>query len=354
MDKIIFFATLVLFPFGQLFKIGFVNLFDVSVLLLAVITIFKKPKYPEWYRYFIYFIIASLFSLLVNYKLFEIKSLLYLVRLFSYSYVAIYVFNNHKNHLTLNLQLLAISTASAVLGWTQYILWPDLTSLKYFGWDDHLLRMVGTFLDPTYLGLILVLGIIIGIQYKYKKLVYLLLFSLAFTYSRSSYFIVSLFLLFKKQNIALIFFTLVILFLPKNIGEGTNLARTVSANNKLTNYSETWQIFKKSPVYGIGFNNMCKARQLYLGDTNVESHACNGSDSSILFLLATTGIIGMILFVNYVLSIMYYANHNLYSTLLNSSFIVVLLHSLFSNSLFYPHIMFWIFALIGLKTKSDR
>ena len=93
MDKIIFFTILVLFPFGQLFKIGIFNLFDLVILLLAIVTIFKKPKYPEWYRYFIYFIFACAFSLLVNYKLVDIKSVLYLVRLISYSLVAVYVSN---------------------------------------------------------------------------------------------------------------------------------------------------------------------------------------------------------------------------------------------------------------------
>ena len=58
--------------------------------------------------------------------------------------------------------LLAVSIASSVFGILQYLIWSDLTALKYLGWDDHLLRMVGTFLDPTYLGLILVLGIIIA------------------------------------------------------------------------------------------------------------------------------------------------------------------------------------------------
>ena len=93
MDKIIFFAILVLFPFGQLFKIGFVNLFDVSVLLLAVVTFLKKPKYPKWYRYFVYFLVAGFFGLLVNYSLFTIDSALYLVRLWSCSMVAVYVSN---------------------------------------------------------------------------------------------------------------------------------------------------------------------------------------------------------------------------------------------------------------------
>lgn len=344
MDKIIFFATLVVFPFGQLFKIGFINLFDIAIVLLAMVTLLQKPVYPSWYKYFIYFILSCVFGLILNYSLFSIHSVLYLLRLVSYSFVAVYISNYYKKTI-INSYLLILSCTVAVLGWLQYLIWPDLTSLKYLGWDDHLLRMVGTFLDPTFLGLILVLGVIIATHKNYKFILYFLLFSLAFTYSRSSYFIVSLFLLFKKKYLALVVFMLVILFLPKGTGEGTNLIRTVSGSNKLINYEETIQIIKKSPVFGVGFNNICSARQKYLNDTNSTSHACNGADSSILFLMATSGIIGTILFFSFVLRVTG-------SPILLSSFLVIILHSVFSNSLFYPHIMFWLFTLVGLQTKT--
>lgn len=346
MDKIIFFTTLALFPFGQLFKFGIFNLFDVAVLLLAIITVFKKPNYPEWYKYFVYFLTFCIFSLAINYKLFELKSLLYLVRFWSYSMVAVYISNFVKVKSSVTSFLLVASITSAIFGWLQYLIWPDLTALKFLGWDDHLLRMAGTFLDPTFLGLILVLGIIVASE-KFPKVMYFLLFSLAFTYSRASYLVVSLFLLFKQKYLALLLFVLIIIFLPKNIGEGTNLTRTTSGTNKLINYQETWQIFKESPVVGIGFNNLCPARQNFVGDENNDSHACSGSDSSILFLLATTGMIGLILFVNFIVLIP--TNY-----LLISSFLAVLLHSTFSNSLFYPHTMFWLFALVGLGSEGNR
>lgn len=346
MDKIIFFATFVIFPFGQLFKIGIFNLFDATVLLLAAITIFKKPKYPEWYRYFLYFVTASLFSLLVSYQLFELKSLLYLVRLWSYSMVAVYLSNFNSELKSNSQRLVTVAVASAIFGWAQYLIWPDLTALKYLGWDDHLLRIVGTFLDPTYLGLILVLGIIIALRKKLNLTFYFLALSILFTYSRISYLLLFLIAYVNKRYIAIIIFILIILFLPKNIGEGTNLARTVSGNNKLINYKETLLIFKKSPVIGVGFNNICSARQYYLGDTNINSHSCSGSDSSILFILATTGVMGLILFINFIVKVPV-------NNLLLTSFVAVVIHSLFANSLFYPHIMFWLFSLVGLRSEIN-
>lgn len=361
MGKTIFTAILVVFPFGQLIKFGQINLFDVLVTLLSFWVLFQKPKYPNWYKYFISFILFCAFSLLINYQLTELKSILYLVRLVSYSFVAVYISNFFKKRNSLFIILTSVAVFTAIFGWLQYLFIPDVRFLKNFGWDDHLYRMVGTFFDPTYLALILLLGIVI-IIYKNKKffttksqaLLVFLLITLAFTYSRATYLALGLFLLYKKKFLAITIFAITVLLLPKMLSEGTDFSRTVSGNNKLTNYMETLTIFKMSPAIGVGFNNICPARVKYLNDKNVNSHSCFGSDSSILFILATTGVIGFILFMYYVLSIMYYAPHNSYSIILYSSFGVVLIHSLFVNSLFYPHIMFWLFALLGLEGKINR
>lgn len=354
MVKTIFFATLVVFPFGQLFKISIFNLFDLLVLLLAVATFLKRPKYPEWYKYFVYFILASILGLLINSSLFTVHGSLYLLRLWSYSMIAICI-SNFSSELKANSQrLMAVAIASAIFGWLQYLIWPDLTVLKYLGWDDHLLRMVGTFLDPTYLGLILVLGSIIALQKRFYLAFVFLAFSLLFTYSRSSYlalFFVFLFDFVKNKKmfrfLLLNSIFLLLFFLPKNIGEGTTLTRTASANNKLINYQETYQIFKKSPLFGVGFNNICKAREIYLLDQKTESHACNGADSSTLFLLATTGVIGLLLFLSFISKLP--TNY-----ILVTSFLAVLLHSSFANSMFYPQVMFWMFALVGLAGKVNN
>lgn len=358
MVKIIFFATLIVFPFGQLFKIGQINIFDTLIVLLAVVALLQKSKFPNWYKYFAYFLLSCVFGLILNYSLFSIHSAIYLLRLWSYSMISVYIYSYVFDRKTILYSLITISLASATLGWLQYLIWPDLTFLKYLGWDDHFLRMVGTFLDPTYLGLILVLGVILSLKNKMYLATIFLSLSVLFTYSRSSYlilFVVFLFNFIKNKESLLIrskkflllnSLFLIIFLLPKNIGEGTTLTRTVSGNSKLINYMETIEIIKKSPVLGVGFNNICKAREVYLRDTNTESHGCNGADSSILFLIATTGVVGLILFVNFIIKIPA-------SYALVTSFVVVLIHSLFANSLFYPHIMFWLFALLGLETKGD-
>lgn len=353
MGKIIFTSILIAFPLGQLVKFGLFNLFDVLILFLAVWTFLQKPKYPKWFAYFLSFILFGLFSWIFNYFVFNnilaFKGLLYLVRLLAYSYVAIYVSNFVKSKFV-HQSLITLAFTSALLGWLQYLFLPDTRFLKSFGWDDHLYRMVGTFFDPAFLGLILVLGAVIALYRKSYLAFVFLAFSIIFTYSRASYLILFLVFtidLFKKKNvfrfIILNSIFIILFFIPKNISEGTDLARTVSGANKLSNYRETFEIIKKSPSLGIGFNNICLAKE----NVDVNSHSCFGADNSILFILATTGVVGLMLFLSFVLRVTSFP-------ILLSSFLIVILHSMFTNSLFYPHIMFWVFNLVGLEGKIDR
>lgn len=354
MDKIIFETILILFPFGQLFKIGIFNLFDGAVLAFAIITLLKKPKFPNWYKYFLYLLIYLVFSLLINYKLFEVKGLLYLIRFWSYSMIPVAILNSNLKENDILDKMLTVALSVLSFGFLQYFLFPDLTSLKYFNWDDHLLRMTGTFLDPAFLGIILVLGVILAL-FKNKTLIaYLLSLGLMFTYSRAS-FLVLIFVFVVdlirnkslKRFVLLLSSFLIILVLPKNVGEGTTLTRTVSIQNKFTDFASSLQIIKQNPIFGVGFNNLCYVKQNILPQyVNPGSHSCSGVDSSIMFILVTSGIIGLFFFVKFILSIE--SNY-----LLTTSFISVLIHSTFTNTLFYPHVMFWLFVLIGVTSTKD-
>ncbi|MEK7061057.1 MAG: O-antigen ligase family protein [Patescibacteria group bacterium] len=341
MEQIILFTFLILFPFGKIIKIGQINPIDIVVFLGAITVIIKRYKYP---KYFNNFLLVALFSYLLS--VFIIKNsqvavgFLYLVRLTAYLYFCLFLKGFKDKKLLIN-SLLSLSLVSAFFGWFQYFIYPDLTSLKYLGWDDHLYRLAGTFLDPGFTSLIIVFGAILSfIKKKYLLLAFFII-TLAFTYSRAGYlaFAVSLFLaslIFKKFKIFLISiasFLIVIFLLPTPAGEGVNLARTYSISSRLENYQETFEIFKKSPVFGVGFNNIC----LYKGST--DSHSCSGSDSSLLLILATTGTVGFIVFVSSISKILLNLNKGFYSKTFLVILSAVFIHSLFVNSLFYPWIM---------------
>ena len=141
----------------------------------------------------------------------------------------------------------------------------------------------------------------------------------------------------KKLKLLLlgILFVIILPFLPRPGGDGVKLERVFSIKQRIDNYQDSLVIIKDHPVFGVGFNTLRYYQNQPL------SHAGAGLDSSLLFVLATTGILGFLAYLNLL-------NH-IYKTslLIKISLIVLLTHSLFQNSLFYPWILIWFFSLVG-------
>lgn len=353
MDKAIFWAILIIFPLGQITKFGYFNLIDLLVFVLSILTLFKHKnnKYPVWFWSFLSFSLFGIFSWVVNFSNFNsylsIKGLLYSLRIISYSLIAVFVFNNYKSQkdkFKLKRNLIYLGLASLLVGFIQYYFIPDLRFLKLYGWDDHLFRMAGLFFDPTFLALIFVFTIILSLKNSFY--LYLLTFGLALTYSRVGYMVAILTFFLKRKYFEILLLLVFVTFVPKMVSEGTNFLRTTSGVNKLSDYHQTLDIIKESPVLGVGFNNLCPIKLKLNKSVDISSHSCFGSDSSILFILATTGVVGLMLFVKFISML------PRSSTLLLTG-LVLFIHSLFANSLFYPHIMFWLFSLLALETEVD-
>lgn len=368
--NILFLFLLATFPFGQIIKIGIVNLFDVLAVLIALFSFLTIRKYPAWYKYFIYFWAFALFSWIVNLfitkNLFIIKSLLYVLRLFVYFqipvFVAIYVHIKNKEKV-LN-SLLFVTIVTAILGWVQYFIFPDTRSLKILNWDDHYFRLIGTFLDPGFLAIILVLGSILALYKKRYFAFGFLVITILFTYSRTGYLALIFSTIYyfwkaKKPFLYLLMFglfiTTIFFLLPKNTGgEGVKLTRTSTIDARLLDYKKALRVFKISPALGTGFGNSCNVKINYLGEKNTDSHSCFGFDSSVTFLLTTVGVIGLILFIYLGRSMLITIESGKYYLLLTSSLIAVFISGLFSNTLFYPHVMAWLGVLVGLGSKVNR
>ncbi|MBL7036538.1 O-antigen ligase family protein [Candidatus Microgenomates bacterium] len=363
------FILLVVFPFGQIIKIGYVNVIDVVVGTIAVFTMLSGPIYPKWYRYIAYFLLFGLFSWAFNAILLSngliFKGFLYLFRLFTYSLLPVFIANNFvikENNLKTKEQrkkivnsLLVVVMVAAVFGWLQYFLLPDTRSFKILGWDDHYFRLIGSFLDPTFTAIILVLGAILA-AYKRKRVLGLFfLTTLAFTYSRAGYLALLVSILYfsiKKHSLKLflfpaVIFLILISMLPKSVGgEGVKLTRTSTVSARLINFRDSTKLILNSPVIGVGLNNICPTKLRYEIESNPDSHSCFGLDSSVLFLFATTGVLGTMILGYAFLQIKY-------SEILFTSFLAVLAHSFFSNSLFYPHVMVWLWVLVGLGSEVN-
>jgi hypothetical protein len=349
---------------------------DVIVLFSVPIYYWNKYKKPNITKYFSPFFAVAVFSTILSFAFFPFSQVvvnsLYLVRLVCYYYFFLVVWNLVRQRglsksYVLN-ALVIVTLALAVFGWTQYLSIPDLTSLRFLGWDNHLYRMVGTFLDPTFTSIFLVFGFLLSLvlylekcQKAYILIGLFLLVSLLFTYTRAAYLalffgLLAIFLQRGRKSIyillfSIIIFGLILLFLPRMASEGTLLERTQSVFAKFNNYGQTIQIFRKYPVFGVGFNNLCPARiEMFGGDPT--SHACPGADSSLLFVLATTGIVGFMVFLYMIYGILKKLSKDTYSQIFLACAVALFVHSLFVQSAFYSYVMGYMGIVYALSLKD--
>lgn len=341
LTKLLINLLFLILPFGQLERIpgSPVYLHDLVILLLIIINLkFLKFSRPIWL-----FVAACLLSLIINlfrFSFLEILfSSLYLIRWLAYACL-LPIFKHQR--LNLKPWLKYFCLALAVFGLLQYLFVPDTRFLASLNWDDHYYRLISTVFDPNFLGLIFVLGLIL---FKLQILPSLILFvALLLTYSRSSYLaLISVgfyIALLKKKFKIFIFAFLVLIFtlylLPRPGGEGVKLERWFSVEQRLANYREGVRLWRQAPVFGLGFNTL----RYYRND--LTSHAAAGLDSSLLFILASAGVLGSLAYLNWLKSLWPV------SLLVKLSLVAVLVHSLFQNSLFYPLIMIWLWSVVYL------
>src|ERR1700690_917010 len=97
MDQIFILLFLIVFPFGQIIRIGILQPIDIIVGLVAVFSILRKLKIPEFFkplRFFIFFALVSwIFSIFIFHNIEVLYGLLYLLRLVAYFYFGVCVWN---------------------------------------------------------------------------------------------------------------------------------------------------------------------------------------------------------------------------------------------------------------------
>ena len=343
-----------------------ISLLDIAVLVNVIYFIFStkalKKTTKKWYlSVFGPFLAIALISLIITRLRYGLTNMnwlisgLYLVRFTLYSFlVAIGVWLKKTARISLP-GLFISGSMIALLGLLQYWLYPDLRNLYYLGWDPHHYRVFSTMLDPNFTGIILVLTLWLGIYlyltlHKNTLLHLLVILALGFdvlalllTYSRGSFiaFLFGLGLWCYRRNkffiflLALGFFCASILMLPKSPGESVDLSRTISVWSRWQNSQEAIGLWLNAPVLGHGFNVF-------------------GIHNSWLFILATTGVLGMLSYLwiwcglyKKVKSVAEKSHQQTYFQLWKISVLTVFLHSLFDNSLFFAPLMFWLWILTG-------
>lgn len=414
MEKLItalLFFYLVLFPFGQLNRLP-ISLFQSPeirfyltdlVMFLLILTwgawrfLLTKKKYtlPPLAKSIFLFSLIAMVSLIVNSSRLSIRELfvsgLYLLRWIVYAGLYFVLFDlksqfkpaRHRlrrqalagGYLkwsnTIN-YLIVLGIMTAIFGLVQYLIWPDIGALEVFGYDPHYFRLVGTFFDPGFIGVILVLTLILLVVSNWEKIgvfklknlpVHCLLFtvycSLALTYSRSSYlaYLIGMGVIaFTKRTprfflIILLLGALTLLILPRQSGgEGIRLERTSTAQARIGSWENALVISRDHPLIGVGFNAFRYAQRDYgfLKERWQESNAGAGADSSLLFVLATTGIFGFGVYLKLIWHISQIGEKD---KVILASLAALFVHSWFLNSLFYPWIMAWMWILLAKESK---
>ena len=390
LEKQLLWLLLIVFPFGNLLRFdlgGGVAMLLMDVVLGALFMI-RGPRIMRSPKFAIsgtLFMCAALISLVFNYTNYTISQLAvgtaYLARFVVYFHLYFVLWSQDsrfKKQYLLALQL--VGTTYSVIGLGQYVFFPDLTTLFFQGWDEHLYRVFGTLFDPNFSGAIFAMTFLLTLGYlreqvnmksdkKSEKMLYyyassavLCLVALLLTYSRSSYVMTGVGLLtfalltkqWKLPFIILSAFVIGIMLLPKNYpGEGVRLLRTASVNSRVEEYKQAVELFKTSPVFGVGFNTYryAQIQHGYLQPGKSElplsmnsNHAGAGVPNSYLFVLATTGLFGGAAFAMLGWQILkdHLARKSRADFMISASTAILIgigVHALFENSLFFPFIL---------------
>lgn len=388
MNKLLPWLLIIAICCGQLVKISFgtttgATILDFSMLFLCILGLYqiklqlKAPPLPILLAST--FVLVGLLSLTLtplNLEISEyITSIFYPIRFFSFVLLSWIIYSGGLIQIKLDTAKIIILSALSlsVLGTLQLIFIPNLQPLSQFGWDPHYFRTVSTFLDPNFLGAFLTLALLILTQNKLfvlpikQKIILFVLIYVAFItcFSRGAALclvisFLSLSFIKRSEKLLLLITFLVFGFYfsfswyTTNISAPRNIDRTQSAEHRLGAWQQGIDIFQKAPILGVGYNSYKFALvQYHLADNSYQnSRGATTNDSSLLFVASTTGIIGFTFYLLFLASILLVSFSNLkngndWGGVIFSSTIGLLAQSFFSNTLFYPFLLLWIFLSIS-------
>lgn len=280
--------------------------------------------------------------------------------------------------------LVGFSVLLAVAGFLQLHFVPNFTAFEDLGWDPHQGRLLSTWFDPNFVGGYLAFFTPLLLDYAWDHprsrrfalpALALIVLAVALTLSRSAYVALAaglfVFGLIRSRKLlaigalGLVLLGLMVapvrdrfLSLIDNLKSVTTETYTLpddSARLRYDSWRNGWTLFMDSPLLGQGYNayKFAALEQGLIKDTNI--HAASGSDSSLLTILATTGIAGFLPFISVYFLLFQRAWRQRKSGLslgLFSGLTGLALHSIFVNSLLFSLFLapFWI--SVGLLQKA--
>lgn len=390
--KLLIIATVASLLFGQILRIpigseGAINLTDILVCTSVVIFFIHSLVYKKslniprnLFLPSALFILSAILSIVLALNSFTTvqtaSGSIFLIRFVAYLLFSLLISNTIAKR---DIQswinaLLAIGLIFTIIGFLQLIFFSDLTFLTQYGWDPHQKRIVSTLLDPNFSGYIFTLltAFSLSLFLFKKKLVYIFLVltfstALLLTFSRSSYLAILAVLgtigVYKSPKslmLTIVALILLFVFIPKFqsriIGaltfDETSIARVESWKRALT-------IFSQYPIFGVGFNTYryAQEREGFIENDNLGGHSTAGTDSSLLLIATTTGVVGLLFFTFLIFRIGQIFSTGLKNSYLKlasfASLVGLIIHSQFVNSLLFPQIMLMLFFILGLNLIND-
>lgn len=391
--KFAFLAFLLSLSFGQLGRIPLpqkeIGLYTAEVLLSLTLFayflyLFKKkkglPRLPLFGQ-ILSFALFGFISLVLSFRLFAKEEIfigsLYLIRWIAYALVYFLTFEVVKffGRESIVKVLILIGIVLAFLGFLQLLVFPDFSFMVNFGWDPHYLRLLSTFFDPNFCGgfFVIVLSLLVSLYLFTSQRILLHLslvvyLALLLTYSRSSYFAFLLSMLvigvLREKKVFLVALLAFLLSLQLNPRVKTRVEGAIavdeSASHRLSSWESSLVVIRNHPFFGVGFNNYRYAQLKYglVDPVSKGGHAGAGVDSSFLFVWATMGIFGLVLyfwllgksaFISYSK-----AKKDPFALAFLSSLFGILFHAQFVNSLFFPPIMAYLWTILGLSEVNKN
>lgn len=360
---------------ASIFSIGdtSVYLFDLLMAFFvfsSIIYLFvskSKLVIPETFIPFLLFFVIAVISLVINsYRLSSTEllfSAMYPIRFFIYLVFGIALFNLVKlGRLSLNFVKHAVLFGAlfvSIAGFVQLIVLPDFSVMdSSLGWDPHKNRLASAFLDPNFTGCFLFLSLFLSFMLGERPgLASIIVFLATFlTFSRSTWGALAVAVLvlgvMKYRKLLLISFLVAFLAYFAVPRVQTRISGITDPSDSAAFRLESWKnalvLAKENLAFGVGFNTY-RYIQLDRGLLSIDlsgSHSGAGSDSSFLLVLATTGILGFIVFCfGYFYPV--YVSLRECNYIFAAAMMGLFLQTQFINALFYPQVLFVWMAMLA-------
>lgn len=315
---------------------------------------------------------------------------------------------NTKKQILFIQTIVGSAVVLAILGFIQLVIYPDFREMAERGWDPHIGRLLSTWFDPNFLGSFFsfVLSIMAGIfsiwitkksplslwdlsalEERFREKAFpqtlfilsglILLSALLFTYSRSALlsfaipiFILGLIYFRVLLIVGIVGISLLLPFSPRaleRVTDGLNSAVSVTqeqtmffpdptARLRVENFQNGLELASDNFYTGIGFNTIRYHRTESINSSG-------GFDSSLLTVLVTSGIFGLVAFLYFYFSAwkqVFWKSVHEKSVIKKgvqvgflAGMIGVFAQSFFINSLFYSLFMVYVFGILAYCLLDD-